>query len=322
MQLRNARVLVTGASGFIGSHVARAAVREGADVACILRPTSNAWRLLEAEQLIKRYDADLEDAEAVHRAVTDFRPNVIIHLATVVNRARDLAPYSELHAANTRSTLHLIRAALDTPDLTRFVHTGTIEEYGRGPVPYQESQREEPITPYSLTKHESVRIAMYAANEHGLPVVTIRPSLTYGPLQNQRMFISAFIKAALTTKVFDMSPGDQTRDFLYVDDAARAYLLAATTDGINGEIFNMATSVETPLKDVAKRLEALFNNDIIVNYGARPCDPAIETMRCFMDISKIKKHLGWEPEIGLDEGLPQTVNWYKQNASAYEHLWD
>jgi nucleoside-diphosphate-sugar epimerase len=322
MHLSNKRILVTGAAGFIGSHVARACVREGAEVACILRPGSNPWRLQDAQSVVKRYDADLEDASLVTKTMKDFNPDILLHLATSVNRARDLDIYTAQHTSNTLSTLNLVRSALDSPNLTHFVHTGTIEEYGRGDVPFQESQREDPITPYSLTKHESVRIVMYAAREHGLPATTLRPSLTYGPLQNSRMFISSFIRAALTTKRFDMSPGEQSRDFLHVNDAANAYLLAASANNINGKIFNVATGVETKLKDAAEQLSALFNNDIEINYGAYPCDPNVETMRCFMENSKIREQLNWQPTINLQDGLAQTVDWYQQHASVYEHLWD
>jgi len=322
MPLRDRRILVTGATGFIGSHVARACVREGATVACTIREGTDPWRLLEALPAVARYNVNLEDQAAVTDMVESFRPHIIMHLAARINRTRDLGLHETQHAANVRSTLYLVRAALKCPDLTRFVYTGTIEEYGRGEVPFKEIQREEPITPYSLTKHEGARLVLYASGEQGLPGVVLRPSLTYGPLQSDRMFIPDFIRCALTTKVFDMSPGDQTRDFLHVDDAARAYCMAAAAEGINGEIFNIATGIEMKLKHVAERLRAEFDNDIIVNYGARPCNPQVETMRCFMDISKARERLGWEPKIDLATGLKQTVRWYRDHASIYEHIWN
>jgi nucleoside-diphosphate-sugar epimerase len=324
MQLRNSRVLVTGAAGFIGSHVARACVREGASVACVFLPGSDAWRLQEAIRSVKRYDVNLEDQEAVKRVYHEFQPEFVLHLAARIDRVRNLDIYESLHAANVLTTLNLVRAALASNYMVRFVHTGTIEEYGRGTVPFHESDREAPVSPYSLTKHESVRIVTYAAQRHGLPAVVLRLPLAYGPLQGKGLFIPDFIRAALTTKVFDMSSGEQTRDFLHVDDIVRAYLavMAAEGNNLNGEIFNVASGIETKLLDVANRLRDAFDGDVTVNVGARPSDPNVDTMRCFMDAGKIRERLGWSPAIDFADGIVQTAEWYKTSASSYEHLWD
>lgn len=320
MILHDARVVLTGGSGFIGSHLARACVREGAQVTCLLRPGSNPWRLFDAADKIRRVEVDLTQTEAVQAIVSEIQPHVIFHLAADTNRKRDLSLYPRMHATHVLSTLNLVSAALKLSLLPRFIHTGTIEEYGRGPVPYREDQREDPVTPYSLTKHEATRLVLYAAREHGLPAIVIRPSLTYGPTKGKGMFIPDFIRAALTTKVFDMSPGEQTRDFIFVEDVVRAHLAAATADGISNEIFNAATGVETRLKDAAEALRALFGGDVQINYGAYPCDPRVETMRCFMDIQKSKERLGWEPAVSLHEGLAKTVAWYRDEAGPYEEL--
>lgn len=314
------RILISGASGFIGSHLARACVRDGAAVTCLLRAGSNPWRLLEALPRVVCREVAWNDAAAVAAAVNDARPDVIFHVAADTVRKRDLALYASQHAAHTVTTLHLLMAALKLPNPPRFVHTGTIEEYGRGPVPYREDQRESPVTPYSLTKHESVRLALYAAQEHGLPVVVVRPSLTYGPLKGKGMFIPDFLRAAMTTKVFDMSSGEQTRDFNYVDDVVRGYLAAATAEGVSGEIFNLGSGVETRLKDVAERLRTLVGGGMTVNYGAYPTDPRVETMRSVMDIQKARERLSWQPTITLEDGLARTAAWYLSSSAEYEKL--
>jgi nucleoside-diphosphate-sugar epimerase len=322
MTIRDAHILITGGAGFIGSHLARACVREGATVACILRPGTNPWRLLEALPSVTRIEANLEDERAVASSVAKFHPTVIFHLASVINRKRDISLYPELHDAHVGVTRHLVTAALNLPTSPRFIHTGTIEEYGRGPVPYREEQRELPVTPYSLTKQESVQLVLYAAREHGLSASVIRPSLTYGPMKGIGMFIPDFIRSAMTTKIFKMSAGEQTRDFLYVDDAVRAYIAVATADGVEGEIFNVATGVETKLKDVAEKLRAHFNGDVTVEYGAFPTDPRVETMRCFMSINKITERLSWRPLVSLEEGLAKTVAWHRVASDAYAtELW-
>lgn len=321
MTIRDARILVTGASGFIGSHVTRACVREGAEVACFLRPNSNPWRLLEALPHVTRYDVDLTNEEDVMAKMETFRPDIIFHLAADTMRKRDLEIYEPQHLTHTVSTLRLIQAALKLPTLPRFVHTGTIEEYGRGSVPFREDQCASPVTPYSLTKLEAVHLAMYAAHEHGLPVVVVRPAMTYGPLKGKGMFIPDFFRAAMTTKEFKMSPGEQTRDIMYVDDLVRGYLALATTERVEGEIFNVGTGVETRMKDLAERLRILCGGDTVIQYGAYPCDPKIETMRCVMDIQKMRDRVSWQPTVGLEEGLARTADWYLNASASYEELW-
>lgn len=321
MKISGSRVLITGASGFIGSHVARACVREGAEVSCLVRPGSDLWRLLDEGKSVRSIEVNMTDAGAVKEAVTSANPQIIFHLAANTNRKRDLSLYGEMHAAHVQPTLNLISAALGLSTVPRFIHTGTIEEYGRGPVPYREDQFAQPISPYSLTKYEATELVLFAAREYGLSAIVLRPSLTYGSLKGRGMFIPDFLHAALTTKVFDMSPGEQTRDFIHVDDTVRAHLIAAEADGVSGEIFNVATGVETKLKDVAETLRALSGGDVVVNYGAYPCDPNKETMRCFMNIKKINDRLSWKPNISLNDGLASTVEWYLKSSFSFERLW-
>lgn len=322
MPLHNARIAITGASGFIGSHLTRACVAEGASVGCFIRNQATAWRLTDILPQVTVFPADLEDASAIHDAIHTFKPDIILHLAANTKRTRDLALYERQHSAHVQTTLNLIRAARELPGLVRFVHTGTIEEYGRGDVPFQETQREEPVTPYSLTKHEATRLTLYAAHEHAFPATVLRLPPVYGPLQGKGMFIPDFIRAALTTGAFDMSPGEQTRDFLHVDDAVQAFLRAAEDRTSVGEIFNVGTGVETKLKDAADLLRTIWGTDIQINRGAFPCDPHVETMRCVMSIEKIRTQLGWSPRSALEDGLRRTVEWYKSSAHLYEHLWD
>lgn len=321
MTIPESRIIITGASGFIGSHLARACVAQAAEVTCLLRPGSNPWRLLEALSQVRCVEVDPLDQEQITKVFQDVRPNIVFHLAANTNRTRDLNVYEGLHATHVTMTRCLVLAALSLTERPRFIHTGTIEEYGRGAVPFQEDQREMAVTPYSLTKLAATQLVAYAAREHGLPAVILRPSLTYGPLKGKGMFIPDFIRAAMTTKSFNMSPGEQTRDFMHVNDLVRAYFAAAVTLGIEGEIFNIAAGVETPLKHVAERLHELCGGDTTVNYGFYPCDPRVETMRCFMNIEKSKQRLGWEPRTALEDGLRKTVEWYLNESSAYEHLW-
>ena len=321
MSVHGKRVLITGGSGLIGSHLARACVREGAQVTCVLRSGSNPWRLLEARPLIQCVEVDLTDAVSVASMVNEVQPEIIFHLAADTNRKRKLELYEGLHATHVRSTLNLVSAALTLPKVTRFVYTGTIEEYGRGPVPFREDQREQAISPYSLTKLAASQLVLYAAREQGLPAVVLRPSLTYGPLKGKGMFIPDCIHAAMTTKIFAMSLGEQTRDFIHVDDVVRAHLAAAVAIGIEGEVLNVATGVETPLKYVSEKIRTLFDGHLEIQYGAYPCDPRVETMRCFMDVQKIAERLSWRSMIGLDDGLARTVEWYRNSSNNYPELW-
>jgi UDP-glucose 4-epimerase len=192
-----------------------------------------------------------------------------------------------------------------------FVNTGASEEYGDGLVPFREDQREIPVSPYSASKVAATYFCQMLHKSMGLPIITLRLFLTYGPYQDTNMFIPSLIQHCLERKDFPMTEGDQTREFNYVDDIVEAYLLAATNPNVIGEIINIGNGIEYSIRDVAEKIVNMMGNPIQLLIGALP-KRAGETNHFFCNNEKAQKLLGWSPQIGLDEGLERTINRYKK----------
>ena len=315
------RILITGGTGFIGSKLAAELLRLGADVHITSRKADGGWRIEEIRSKVTIHESSLTDGPEVMALVQKIQPNYIFHLASSTNRKNDLALYEEQYGIHVQSSLNLIRAATALPSFVRLIHTGTNEEYGRGPSPYQESQREDPVQPYSLTKIMGTHLVQFAAKELHFPAVIVRLSLTYGPCQGPGMFITGLIKSCIEGKDFDMTPGEQTRDFNYVDDAVQGLILAATTPSIEGEIFNIGSGREIQVREMAERIYAYMKPRMKLNVGAVPYRPGGELMHCWLDITKARERLGYLPKTPLEDGLQKTLDWY--NAHAHEtRIWE
>lgn len=198
-------VLVTGASGFLGSHVTRRLVREGAEVHALVRRAGGA-RLADVRPFVTEHEADVADAAAVTCCVARARPEVVFHLAvdTASRRfgAGDWTTVDRSITVNLRGTLHVLRAALECGSVRTFVRAGTLEEYGNGPVPHDETQREEPVSPYSASLVATTHFCQALQRHMDSAVVTLRPTLLYGPSQAADFFIPAVILACLRGEEF------------------------------------------------------------------------------------------------------------------------
>lgn len=303
-------VLVTGATGFIGSHLTRALVSSGAQVHVLVRPESAMWRLEDVSGDIVTHEADIRDCEAVREAVQQARPVKLFHLASAVNAERDAGLTDVMIEVNLRGTINLMQA-LDGMDVDCVVNTGTCEEYGLNTAPFVESQREMPISPYSVSKVAATHWCQMMYRTTGLPVVTVRPFLTYGPMQTGRLLIPALIRAGLLGQPFDMTLGEQTREFNYVDDIVDGYLRTAVCPAAIGQIINIGNGKERRIVDVARLVIELLNRPMELRIGALPYR-AGEQMRFYCCNEKARTLLGWFPKTSLEEGLRRTVTWYRE----------
>ncbi len=309
--IKGKKILVTGATGFIGSHLVKRLLKEDAEVYVLIRRDSNQFRIQDTiGSLIVLY-GDLKDYESVRFCIKNSRPEIIFHLATFRNVGRDLKLIDAMIDTNIKGTLNLLKAVVDEEiAIECFVNTGTCEEYGDGFVPFREDQREIPVSPYSASKVAVTYFCQMVNKTMGLPIVTVRPFLTYGPYQDTDMFIPSIIYHCLEGKDFPMTEGDQTREFNYVSDIVEAYLLAATCPNAIGEIINIGNGVEYRIKDVAEKIVKMIGNPIRLLMGTLPKRPG-ETLHFFCSNEKAKKLLGWSPRVSLDEGLKKTIGWYE-----------
>lgn len=308
--LKNTKVLVTGISGFIGSHLARRLVGEGAEAYGLVRESSNLWRIQDLKSQIKLHYADLRDFESLRKVILTIKPQKVFHLAAYVDVSRSLDVMDEMVEVNLGGTLNLLRA-LDGTGYDCFINTGTCEEYGDNTVPFRESQVPNPVSPYSASKVATTMFCQMLHKTKGLPIVVLRPFLTYGPGQESNMLIPSLIRKTLKNEAFEMTEGEQTREFNYVDDTVDGFIKASLNPRAIGELINIGNGLEYKVRDVVEMVLRLMHGSLKPKLGALSYRPG-ETWHFYCDNTKAKEILGWKPKVNLEDGLRLTINWYQE----------
>lgn len=311
-QFTGERVLVTGASGFIGSHLTRRLANEGAEVHGLIRSNSRIWRIEEVLNKIDIHRIDVRDFDSLKKLIAEVEPQRIFHLAACVNASRSLDLLEEMSDINIKGTLNLLRA-LDKVDYYSFINTGSSEEYGDNVTPFREDQPMNPVSPYSASKASTTLFCQMLYKTMGLPITTVRPFLTYGPMQEANMLIPSVIKSTINGVPFDMTKGEQTRDFNYVDDIVGGFIKASISPKAKGEIINIGNGREHKIIDVVQLILKLMNSPVEPKIGALPYRPG-EAWHFFCDNSKARKIIDWKPKIDINEGLKRTIDWYRNHA--------
>lgn len=307
--LRDVRVLVTGAGGFIGSHLTNRLINGGAKVSVIdIARTDNLKDIINK---VDFYKTDIRDFESVRKVVKIIQPEKIYHLGALIDARSSFLNVEKVFQTNVQGSINLIRS-LENVDYDCFVNTGACEEYGDNPVPFTEEQVPNPTSPYSASKTSITLFCKMCYKSYNFPMITLRPTIAYGPCQSPKMFIPELICSALLKQDFKMSKGEQTRDFVYVEDVVDAYIKASTKKNAIGEIINIGSKKEYTMKDVVFKVLNLMGNPIAPLIGALPYRPR-EIMRYCCDNSKAKAILDWVPKTDLDDGLKKTINWYVSN---------
>ncbi|MDO8568838.1 MAG: SDR family NAD(P)-dependent oxidoreductase [Dehalococcoidales bacterium] len=309
--LKCTRVLVTGISGFIGSHLARALVKRGVEVHGMVRPGSSLWRIKDIEGRIQLHSADLTDSKAVSHVVSGVKPQKLFHLAACVDVSRSLAVMEEMVRVNVQGTLTLVNAAAEA-GFDCFINSGTCEEYGDNPVPFREDQLPNPVSPYSAAKVASTVFCQMLHKTKGLPIITLRPFLTYGPDQENDMLIPWLIKSAARGETLKMTEGKQTREFNYVEDIVDGFIRASVCPGAVGEVINIGNGREYAIREVAEMVLRLMKSRSQPEFGALSYRPG-ETMHFYCDNTKAREILGWQAKVGLDDGLKKTIDWFQKH---------
>ncbi len=315
-------MLVTGAGGFIGSHLAEHLARAGARVRAFVRYTSrgeHGWLDVaqpDVADAIEVFRGDLVNPEAVARAVAGCE--VVFHLGALIP-----IPYSYLHprefvTANVVGTLNVLEAARHE-EPARIIHTSTSEVYGTArTVPIDEEHPLHPQSPYAASKVAADQLALSFKRSFGTPVVVARPFNTYGPRQSARAVIPTIITQALARDVIELGATSPTRDFMCVDDTARGLARCAEVEGIEGEVINLGTGTEISIAEVASRVLRLTEREVPVELDeARLRPPDSEVERLVAGTRKAQELLDWRPEVELEDGLRRTIEWLSGSLSAY-----
>jgi dTDP-glucose 4,6-dehydratase len=322
MNWSNRAVLVTGAGGFIGSHLTERLVREGARVRAFVRYNSRGDEgllSLMAPGLRRETEVvagDLRDADAVRKAMGGV--DLAFHLGALI-----AIPYSYRHPqevieTNILGTLNVLMAgrALETP---RIVHTSSSEVYGTAQyVPIDEGHPLQGQSPYSASKIGADKIAESFFRSYDLPVAILRPFNTYGPRQSARAVIPTIISQALTADVVRLGALDPVRDFTFVDDTVEGFLSVGRCDAALGQEINIGASECVAIGELAERILALVGRDLpIVSEEHRMRPARSEVRRLHAHTEKARQLIRWEPRVSLDEGLRRTVDWIRDHIGLY-----
>lgn len=317
------RVLVTGAGGFIGSHLTERLVELGADVCVFVRYNSrNDLGLIEllphvVQKGLDIVRGDLKDPDAVRKAVKG--QEVIFHLGALI-----AIPYSYIHPmdfvqTNILGTTHILAACLDY-HVEKLVHTSTSEVYGT--ARYTPINEEHPLqgqSPYSASKIGADKLAESFHRAFGLPVAILRPFNTFGPRQSDRAVIPTIISQALSSSEVRLGSLHPTRDLLYVQDTAEGFIKIAESKDATGEVINVGSGKEISIGELASKILRILgkpDNIVFDETRVRPEDSEVERLIC--DYSKAKRLLDWEPKVPLDEGLKRTIEWITEHLSRYK----
>ncbi len=282
------KAFVTGATGFLGRHLLRALQRRGI-----------------APQGFGRSDGDVRDAEALRTAVLAAKPDWIFHMAADTRRSRDVSLLPEMFQTNVVGTMNLLCAA-QTVAPSALVAVGTFEEYGDNPTPFREDMAPRPLSPYGLTK-SLASILVAGAGRSVLPATVIRFPVLYGDGQAADTFVGGACTAIKSGGRFPMTRGEQSRDFLYIDDAVDALIAAAENiDVCRGEVFNACTGVALSLREAVHTIGAIAGRKDFADIGARPYRPN-EQMYYVGDCTKIAQRIGWKAQTPFAEGIRKTL---------------
>ncbi len=313
------KVFVTGADGFIGSHLVEALVASGASVVAFVYYNSfNSWGWLDSlssasVEKIEIIAGDIRDPYAVAAAMDGC--DIVFHLAALIAIPFSYNSPDTYVDTNIKGTLNVLQAARRQP-VSRILITSTSEVYGTAKyVPIDEKHPFQGQSPYSASKIGADRLAESFYRSFGLPVTIVRPFNTYGPRQSARAVIPTLIMQFLEKvdclKVGDLRP---TRDFNYVEDTVSGFLALAASDQTIGEEVNIASCSELSVQAVVELLAQIFeySPEILVDrQRLRPATSEVE--RLFGCNSKIKKLTGWSPQFSFEDGLRKTVDWFSSN---------
>lgn len=323
MTLRQKTILVTGAGGFIGSHLVEHLVAQGARVRALVRYNSrNDLGLLEfvppatmAE--VEVVAGDLTDAHGTIRLMKDVE--IVFHLAALIAIPYSYLAPTQYLAVNCGGTLNLLEAAR-MQGVERFVHTSTSEVYGTAQyLPIDEKHPLKGQSPYAASKIGADKLVESYHLSFGLPVVTVRPFNTFGPRQSARAVIPTIITQALQSDVIRLGALEPRRDLTYVSDTVNGFVQAALKPQAIGQVINLGTGRSVSIGELARLILSLVGGDKKIDSASERYRPETsEVWHLESDNRKAKEFLDWRPQVSLEEGLKRTLAFLKDNLSRYK----
>jgi len=321
---KSEKVLVTGAEGFIGSHLVEELIKKGAKVrAFVLYNSFNSWGWLEdipksSLRKIEIFLGDIRDPNSVNKALKGV--DTVYHLAALIGIPFSYVSQDSYIDTNVKGTLNVLQAARELK-VEKVIHTSTSEVYGTAQyVPIDERHPINPQSPYAATKASADYLALSFHKSFNLPVTILRPFNTFGPRQSARAVITTIITQILSGKAtINLGNVTTTRDFNYVKNVVDAFITLARTEGTDGDVYNVGIGREISIKELVNTIGKVLGRKVrIAQDKIRIRPKKSEVMRLNCNFNKFNNLCGWEPRVSFEEGMKVTCAWIKKNLEKYK----
>ncbi|MBX9840057.1 NAD-dependent epimerase/dehydratase family protein [Silvanigrella sp.] len=299
---KDKKILILGSSGFLGKSFINK-----------YNSLLNQNNLLTVSRNDKNstFNGSIENKTFIEELIKATNPYAIVNLTAFKDRGYSIDNFYSSIQTNIIGSLNIYNAVINNKSTKLIVNIGTCEEYGQNSIPFLESQCELPISPYSWSKTSTKLMSNIISNFENFNILTLRPSIAYGPLQDLDMFLPSLINNLLLKKEFDMTSGNQTRDFIYIDDIVNAILLALYNNKFeNNSVFNIASGYSIKIKILAEKVEEIIGNYGLIKFGLKN-DRKNEIIKYDVNINKAVELLNWHPITPLEDGLAKTIAYYK-----------
>lgn len=305
------RVIVTGATGFVGASLTRRLLELGHEVHLLLRPEYSGWRIEAIRHDLHLHIIDLTDFPTLQTVIRHIQPDWIFHLAAYGAYSNQTG-WRQMVNTNLTSTGNLLEACLET-GFEAFVNTGSSSEYGFKDYPPAENTWLDPNSHYSLTKAAATHFCRFTAQKHQVHVPTLRLYSVYGPYEEPTRLIPTLAIKGLRGELPPLVNPNIARDYVYAEDVNDAYLLAATQPNQErGAVYNVGTGVQTSLAEIVNTAREVIGFETEPQWGSMP-DRAWDTSVWVANNEKIRHDLGWQPRYSVQDGLQEFVDWFRAN---------
>ena len=314
---KNKKILVTGGNGFIGSHLVKRLVGYGARVTIITRENSDLWRIKDELKELDICKVDIREKDRLEACLGEVKAEYIFHMSAYgVNHRNN--NYQEAVNTNIIGTINLVDA-LSCIGCTRIINAGSGMEYGCYEGKINETVRLNPNSIYGSTKASSTIIAHQIAAENGISLVTVRPFWVFGEYEDGNRLFAHIILSILSGNDVRLTLCEQYRDYCYVGNIVDGFLMSALCDGTSNEIFNIGNGASYPLRYYVELLFRYLKSDKKPMFGTVPYrENDLSTTE--PNVGKIRGLIGWEPRVGLEDGIERTARWYKDNMKKYQRM--
>jgi len=312
---RNKKILITGGAGFIGSHLTKSLVKAKAKVSVIVKYNSiiNCPRLLNVWDKIKIIESDLRNIDSVD-SIKNLKFDYIFHFAAYNHVGDSFKHVTENINSNLFSTINLLDHG---PRFKKFIHIGSSEIYGlQKKVPFNVNEIPIPMSPYALAKYSSELYARLKSRQSGNNLICIRPFNTFGPYQSEKAIIPEIIIKCLLGREIKTTSGEQTREFNYVDNIVNGIMLVCQRVKHLDKPINLGSNNPIKIKNLVKKIYKLTKSKSVLKIGAIKHRPN-EIWKMQAENKFVTKTLGWKPSVKFDEGLKNSVEWYKNFVKLY-----